>query len=102
MPPVAWQDQVKVLKFADPFLGSFLAWITIRESTITSQKAIESIVRKVHTAARVTLLSVNKAKVIIDITWTIAPKTRYDFLLDPNKGTLSEIKPKIILQDQGI
>lgn len=76
IPPVAWQDQVNVLRLAEPFLGSFLAWITISESIITSVNAIDSMVRKVQIAAKTTLLSVNIASVNIDRIWTIAPTMR--------------------------
>ena len=55
-PPAAWHDQLNVLSIAEPFYGSFRAYITIRESMITSEKAIDRFVKKVQTAARATLL----------------------------------------------
>jgi len=54
-PPAAWHDQVNVASIAEPFLGSLRDWITIRESIITSEKAMDRVVKKVQVAARSTL-----------------------------------------------
>lgn len=101
-PPAAWQVQVNVLRYAEPFTGSFRAWIMIRASTITSENAIDNIVIKVQVAAKKTLSVVKTVSMSIDTICMTAQMIKYDLRLEPQIDTLSEMKPKKILQDQGI
>jgi len=69
---------------------------------ITSEKAIDTFVKKVHVAAIPTLLYVKKVIIVMHITYKLDMIMRYDFLLDPFMAILSEKNPKMILQDHGI
>ena len=76
--------------------------MTIKESTITSEKAIDKVVRKVQVAAKETLSYVKTDSVSMEKICNRAQIMRYDLRLEPQIGTLSEMKPNTILQDQGI
>ena len=54
-PPPASHIHLKLLRLAEPFFWSLRDYITRSESIITSEKATESVVRKVQDAARMRL-----------------------------------------------
>jgi len=89
------------IKSCDPLLGSFLAYMHIMASTTTLMKAKHKDVQPRRHVTANPFLTLNTKMVKREMDSIKPIKITYDFLLVPNKGTLSEIKPYKILTDHG-
>lgn len=92
-PPIAFIVNKNVFNSSAPHRGSFLAWITIKESTMTSEKATDRLVRKSMSAADFSEPVLRMLRPTMLRNWMVAKIRRYDLLLDPKIGRLSEITP---------